>query len=32
LDAPWRVNVNRIELQPTEQTYGGLQFIPHGSR
>jgi len=32
LDAPWRVNVNRIELQPTEQTYGGLQFTPRESR
>jgi NADP-dependent 3-hydroxy acid dehydrogenase YdfG len=31
LDAPWRVNVNRIELQPTEQTYGGLQFTPRES-
>ncbi len=26
--APWRVNVNRIEIQPTEQTYGGLDFVP----
>ncbi len=25
--APTRVNVNRIELQPTEQTYGGSQFV-----
>jgi 3-hydroxy acid dehydrogenase/malonic semialdehyde reductase len=25
--APARVNVNRIELQPTEQTYGGSQFV-----
>ena len=32
LDAPWRVNVNRIELQPTEQIYGGLQFTPRESR
>ena len=32
LDAPWRVNVNRIELQPTEQIYGGLQFMPRESR
>jgi len=31
LDAPWRVNVNRIELQPTEQTYGGSQFVPVSS-
>lgn len=28
LRAPTRVNVNRIELQPTEQTYGGAQFVP----
>lgn len=28
LDAPWHVNVNMIELQPTEQTYGGSQFVP----
>lgn len=32
LEAPWRVNVNRIELQPTEQTYGGSQFVPKGLR
>lgn len=30
--APRRVNVNRIELQPTEQTYGGMQFTPRGER
>ncbi len=28
LDTPWHVNVNLIELQPTEQTYGGSQFVP----
>jgi 3-hydroxy acid dehydrogenase/malonic semialdehyde reductase len=28
LEAPWHVNVNLIELQPTEQTYGGYQFVP----
>ena len=28
LRVPWRVNVNRIELQPTEQTYGGVEFVP----
>ena len=28
LDAPWYVNVARIELQPTEQTYGGMQVTP----
>lgn len=32
IDSPWRVNVNRIELQPTEQTYGGMQFIPREER
>ena len=32
VDAPWRVNVNRIELQPTEQTYGGMQFTPREER
>ena len=32
VDAPWRVNVNRIELQPTEQTYGGMQFTPREKR
>ena len=31
LKAPWRVNVNRIELQPTEQTYGGVEFVPRQS-
>ena len=28
LDAPWHVNVNRIEIQPTEQIYGGSVFTP----
>ena len=28
LSAPWHVNINMIELQPTEQTYGGSQFVP----
>lgn len=28
LDTPWHVNVNRIEIQPLEQTYGGSQFVP----
>ena len=32
LDAPRGVNVNRIELQPTEQIYGRLQFTPRESR
>ena len=26
LDAPWLVNVARVELQPLEQTYGGVNF------
>ena len=26
--APQRVNINRIEVQPTEQTYGGSHFVP----
>ena len=26
LAAPWHVNINRIEIQPTEQTYGGSTF------
>lgn len=25
---PRHLNINRIELQPTEQTYGGSQFVP----
>lgn len=28
LDAPWRVNVGRIELTPTEQTLGGGAIVP----
>ncbi len=28
LEAPWYVNVARVELQPTEQTYGGVNFDP----
>lgn len=28
LDAPWRMNVNMIEIQPTEQVFGGLAFAP----
>ena len=28
LSVPPHVNINRIELQPTEQTYGGSQFDP----
>ena len=26
VEAPWHVNVTTIELQPTEQTYGGTRF------
>lgn len=26
--APWRVNVSLLELFPTEQTYGGADFVP----
>ena len=28
LDAPWHVNINRIEIMATEQTYGGSRFVP----
>lgn len=28
LDAPWRVNVSLIELQPTEQIFGGMKIHP----
>lgn len=28
LDAPWRMNVSTIEIQPTEQTFGGATFHP----
>jgi NADP-dependent 3-hydroxy acid dehydrogenase YdfG len=30
VDAPWRVNVSLIELQPTEQVFGGAVFMPVG--
>jgi 3-hydroxy acid dehydrogenase/malonic semialdehyde reductase len=30
LGVPRHVNINRIELQPTEQTYGGMTFQPIG--
>ena len=30
--APWRVNVSLIELFPTEQTYGGAEFVPAPQR
>ncbi len=32
LNASQHVNINRIELQPTEQTYGGMQFTPRSSK
>ena len=34
LDAPWHVNVARVELQPLEQTYGGVNFdhAPQGKK
>ena len=28
LEAPRRVNVNLIELQPVEQHFGGMRFVP----
>ena len=31
LDAPWRMNVATIEIQPTEQTFGGATFAPAAS-
>lgn len=30
--APWRVNVSLMEILPTEQTYGGSQFVPADRR
>ena len=30
--APWRVNVSLLEILPTEQTYGGSQFVPFPGR
>ena len=32
VDAPWRVNVSQMEIVPTEQTYGGAQFVPFKGR
>lgn len=32
LDAPWRVNIGLLEIMPTEQTYGGAQFVPFEGR
>ena len=28
VDAPWRVNISQLEIVPTEQSYGGSQFVP----
>lgn len=28
IDTPWRVNVNLIEIHPTEQVFGGVHFVP----
>ena len=30
VDAPWRVNVSLIELQTTEQVFGGMHLAPAG--
>lgn len=32
VDAPWRVNISQLEIVPTEQTYGGSQFVPFERR
>ena len=32
VDVPWRVNVSQMEIVPTEQTYGGAQFVPFKGR
>lgn len=32
VDAPWRVNISQLEIVPTEQTYGGSQFVPFAGR
>ena len=32
VDAPWRVNISQLEIVPTEQTYGGSQFVPFSGR
>ncbi len=32
VDAPWRVNISQLEIVPTEQTYGGSQFVPFEGR
>ena len=30
--APWHVNVSKIELQPLEQTYGGMGIVRSAAR
>ena len=32
VETPWRVNVSQMEIVPTEQTYGGAQFVPFKGR
>lgn len=32
VSAPWRVNISQMEILPTEQTYGGTQFVPFDGR
>lgn len=32
VDAPWHVNISQLEIVPTEQTYGGSQFVPFEGR
>lgn len=32
VSAPWRVNISQMEIMPTEQTYGGTQFVPFEGR
>lgn len=32
LDAPYRMNVNMIEIQPTEQVFGGITMVPSAGR
>ena len=32
VSAPWRVNISQMEILPTEQTYGGGQFVKFEGR
>jgi len=32
VSAPWRVNISQMEIMPTEQTYGGTNFVPFERR